>query len=179
MAFKWLSLLLICASAPLLAAEPALDSTKPIDITADKLEVRQQEKLAVFSGSVVAKQGNITMKSARMLVYYDGAGQSGASATAAGATSISKIEADGGVFFATPKETAKSSKAIYNVPKEQIRMIGDVTLTRESSVVKGAGLVYNLKTGRSILTSAAGTGSAGQAGGRVRGLFVPKKEGGE
>lgn len=153
------------------AGAPALDSQQPIDIAADSLEVRQQEKIAIFSGNVVAKQGNITMKAARMLVYYDG--QAGG-AGGGGANSISKIEADGGVFFASPKETAQGNKAVYEVAKEQIRMIGDVTLTRDKSVVKGAGLVYNLKTGRSLLTSS----SAGEAqgGGRVRGLFVPGQE---
>ena len=152
------------------AAAPALDSKQPIDIAADSLEVRQQEKMAIFSGNVVAKQGNITMKAARMLVYYDGQN----SGAASGATSISKIEADGGVFFTSPSETAKGSKAVYEVAKEQIRMIGDVTLTREQSVVKGAGLVYNLKTGRSLLTS--GGGAEQGSGGRVRGLFVPGQE---
>lgn len=167
--------LLLFALVPLLAqAAPALDSNKPIDIAADTLEVRQQDKMAIFTGNVVATQGNITMKSGRMLVYYS-AGDAPA-ASQEGGTSISKIEADGGVFFTSPSETARSSKAVYEVSSEQIRMMGDVTLTRDNSVVKGAGLVYNLKTGRSMLTSGAQDGNSSGDGQRVRGLFVPGKE---
>ena len=156
-----------------IAQAPSLDSDKPIDITADELEVRQNEKQAIFKGNVIAKQGSITMQSARMTVFYDGADTANSSQSSegvAGGTSISKIEADGGVFFASKTETARGSKAVYDVNAEQIRMSGDVTLTREKSVVKGSGLVYNLKTGRSVLSSAKQTG---QGSGRVRGLFVP------
>jgi|AACY02.2.fsa_nt_gi lipopolysaccharide transport periplasmic protein LptA len=167
-------LILIASSAPSFAAPgPALDSDKPIDISADELEVRQQEKQAIFSGNVVARQGNLTMQSGRMVVFYDGQGSGAKPAGPEGGTSISKIEADGGVFFTSPTETAKGRRAIYDVTKEQIRILGDVTLTRDQSVVKGSGLVYNLQTGRSVLTSNAGSGKPGE---RVRGLFVPGGE---
>lgn len=149
-------------------AAPALDSDQPIDISADSLEVRQQEKQAIFAGNVVAKQGNITMQASKMLVFYDA--QNGAGGAA---NSISKIEAEGGVLFVSPKETARGSRAIYDVGKEQIRMVGNVTLTREQSVIKGSALVYSFKTGRSVLTSGASSSESGQ---RVRGLFVPGGE---
>ena len=160
-------------AAPVWAQAPSLDGDQPIDIAADELEVRQNEKQAIFKGNVIAKQGTITMQSARMIVFYDADDNKAAAPGVGGNTSISKIEADGGVFFTSQTETARGAKAIYDVKSEQIRMIGDVTLTREKSVVKGAGLVYNLKTGRSVLTS----GQTGQTGGRVRGLFVPSEKG--
>jgi lipopolysaccharide export system protein LptA len=164
---KWCAYLLVFWASVAVAA-PALDSDKPIDISADSLEVRQQEKQAIFSGNVVAKQGNIKMQAAKMLVFYDGqAGEGDAP------NSISKIEAEGGVVFVSPSETARGGRAIYDVNKEQIRMIGNVTLTREQSVLKGSALVYSFKTGRSVLTSGA---SGGDGGPRVRGLFVPSGE---
>lgn len=166
-----LSVYMICMDAQ--AQAPNLDADKPIEITADELEVRQNEQLAIFKGNVVAQQGSITMTAARMLVYYRSSGEQKASSETP-ASGISKIEADGGVFFQSPTESARSSKAVYDVDNEQIRMMGGVTLTRDKSVVKGSNLVYSLKTGRSVLT--AGPATSSQGAGRVKGLFVPKQE---
>lgn len=171
--FVWLALF----AAPALAQGLATDSSQPIEITADTLEVYQQEQKAIFSGNVIATQGNINMKSARMIVFYKGSGNEDAGAMGS-AQGISRIEADGGVFFASPQETAKGQRAIYEVAKEQISMLGDVVLTREKNVLKGTQLTYNLKTGKSVLSGAAvNADGSTSGGGRVRGLFVPKKEG--
>jgi lipopolysaccharide export system protein LptA len=149
-----------------LSAAPALDSRQPIEITADTLEVLQNERKAIFSGNVVAQQGNIRMQAARMLVFYTGEdSQQGASVKG-----ISRIEADGNVFFASPTETVKGDRAIYEVSREQITMTGNVVLTRDKNILKGTQLTYNLATGKSVLGSG---GAAG--GGRVKGLFVPNQ----
>ena len=169
---RWLLILLF--AWPALAQSPSLDRDKPIEITADELEVRQNEQQAIFKGNVIATQGQIKMQSARMIVHYKGGGE-GAS-IAAGANGISKIEADGGVFFQSARETAKGSSAVYDVNAEQIRMSGDVALTRDQSIVKGSSLVYNLKTGRSVLGSGGGPTTSNPSG-RVRGLFVPNQAG--
>jgi lipopolysaccharide export system protein LptA len=166
---------MIVAAASTSAQAIKADSSQPIEIAADTLEVYQQEQKAIFSGNVVAVQGNINMKSARMIVFYKGS--SGESA--GGAQGISKIEADGGVIFASPTETARGQRAIYDVAREQISMHGDVILTRDNNVLKGTQLTYNLVSGKSVLSGAAtaGEGGATTGNGRVRGLFVPKKEG--
>ena len=83
---------------------------------------------------------------------------------------IYKIEAEGGVFFATPLETAQGDKGFYNVDTNTIDLLGNVLLTRDKNVLKGTRLTYNLQTGRSILTGGAAAGS-----GRVRGLFLPNQ----
>lgn len=166
---KWLWVMWLLPAVAL-AQAPAIDGSQPIDITADELEVRQDEKQAIFRGNVIAKQGDITMTSARMIVHYIAGGQQSA---ASGAQGISKIEADGGVRFVSPTESAQASKATYDVNAEKIFMGGNVTLQRDQSIVKGEGLIYNLKTGRSILNARGGAAE----GGRVRGLFVPSQNG--
>lgn len=152
---------------------PARDSQKPIEISADTLEVLQAEEKAVFSGNVIARQGDINMKSARMLVFYKGGGdkQEGGSALAGAAQGISRIDADGDVFFASPSETARATQASYDVDKEVITMTGNVVLTRNKNVLKGTRLIYNLATGKSVLS--AGATPESPQGGRVKGLFIP------
>ncbi|MCI5050496.1 MAG: lipopolysaccharide transport periplasmic protein LptA [Rickettsiales bacterium] len=148
-----------------------LDSKQPIEISADTLEVFQNEQKAVFTGNVVANQGNITMQAARMMVFYNNNGQG--QGTVKG---ISRINADGGVFFKSPRETAKGSQAVYEVDKQLISMAGDVVLTRDKNVLKGTYLTYNLSTGRSMLGSGNKLGGS-TSGGRVKGLFVPNQGG--
>lgn len=140
---------------------PKLDSQAPIEIASDNLEVLQEQNKAIFSGNVIAKQGNITMQSAVMNVYYDNGGEGG--------KGISRIESSGKVVFVTPEETAQGDNAVYNVATNTIDLTGNVVLTRQENILKGSALNYNMTTKRSVL-SAGGTG-------RVRGLFVPGKDG--
>jgi lipopolysaccharide export system protein LptA len=171
------------------ASPMKLSSDQPVEIAADTLEVFQAEKRAVFSGNVIATQGNINMRAAIMNVFYRETGdvpaatlpaEGEASASApmpapapssdAMGQGIYKIEAEGGVFFATPLETAQGDKGIYNVDTNTIDLLGNVLLTRDKNVLKGTRLTYNLQTGRSILTGGAAAGSS-----RVRGLFLPNQ----
>ena len=165
---KWMMALLACCMLPSLAAAQeglALDSDQPVEIVADTLEVLQPKQIAIFTGNVLATQGNINMKASRMVVHYHNAD------AAAGGTGegIYKIEATGDVLFTTPVETAQGDNAVYNVDTETIDLTGNVLLTREKNVLKGTKLTYNMATGRSVLKSASGT----QGSGRVRGLFLP------
>lgn len=148
-----------------------LDHDKPIEIAADSLEVLQADKKAIFTGNVIATQGNINMKAARMLVFYRDAAGASTTGGAASGQGIYKIEAQGEVFFASPQETAQGDSAVYNVDTDTIDLLGNVLLTREKNVLKGTRLNYNLATGRSVLVGGASAGGSG----RVRGLFLPQQ----
>lgn len=170
----------ISMCAMLLAAMPAvaqqggmkLDSTQPIEVVSDTLEVLQDQQKAIFSGNVVATQGNINMRAATMVVFYRNTDSGNASATGEG---IYRIEAERDVFFASPLETAQGDRAIYDVDGSTVSLFGNVLLTREGNVLKGTQMDYNLNTGRSVLVGGNPVSQGGT--GRVRGLFVPKKSG--
>ena len=53
------------------------DSKEPIKIDADKLDVVDKENKAVFSGNVVAVQGETTVRCTVMTVLYEGRGGPG------------------------------------------------------------------------------------------------------
>lgn len=142
-----------------------IDSDKPVEIVADSLEILQPKQIAIFTGNVIATQGDINMKANRMVVHYNDAGAAGTGSV----EGVQRIEASGDVLFTTPIETAKGDEAVYNVDTEIIDLTGNVLLTREKNVLKGTKLTYNMATGRSVLKSASG----GNNGGRVRGLFLP------
>lgn len=152
-----------------------LDSSQPIEVVSDNLEVFQEQQKAIFSGNVIATQGNINMRAATMTVYYRDTGAEDApESTGMAGEGIYRIDAEGDVFFASPLETAQGQTAVYDVDGSTITLVGNVLLTRENNVLRGTQMVYNLGTGRSVLSSAASAG--GNAGGRVRGLFVPKNK---
>src|SRR4051794_10022497 len=80
------------------------NSKEPIQIDADKLEVFSKEQRAVYSGNVVAIQGETTIKAPEMIVFYDRQSDKTAPATPPpeggpeeGGTSLRRVEAKGGV----------------------------------------------------------------------------------
>lgn len=148
-------------------------SRGPIEITSDELEVRQPEQVAIFTGNVLAVQDTLNLKADRMKVFYRPS-----EAQTEGQESISKIEVDGNVFLANPTETARGLKGIYDVDANEIRLLGDVVLTRAENILKGEALIYNMTTGKSVLTNAAKANVVGKQP-RVRALFVPSKKEGQ
>ena len=61
------------AIGPALAQTSALkghNSNAPVDVAADRIEVQDRADRAVFAGSVVVKQADLTMTAARLTVAY-------------------------------------------------------------------------------------------------------------
>ncbi len=137
------------------------DSSAPIEIVADALEVRQAENLAIFSGDVVAGQGTLRLTTDLLTVTY-AAEQSGASPDTG---AIQLMRADGNVFLSNGAETAQGAWAEYDVASGTIRMGGDVILTQGDNAISGQSLVIDLD---------AGIGRV--EGGRVKSVFIPAAE---
>ena len=141
------------------------NSEAPIEISADTLEVRQEDNIAIFRGNVDALQGNMLLKADMLIVHYrpnDDSDQPG----------ISKIDADGNVFVSSPNETAQGASGIYDVDEQMIWLTGNVVLTQGNNVIKGGKLELNLESGKSRVLGADSTSGPKT---RVQGLFVPKK----
>lgn len=132
------------------------DSTAPIEITSDALEVEQAESRAVFTGDVVAGQGTLRLKADRVVVFYD------AEDTNAQTGAIQRMRAEGDVLLSNGSETAKGAWGEYDVSEGMMRMGGDVVLTQGDNAINGERLTIDLN---------AGTGRI--EGGRVRSVFTP------
>ena len=134
------------------------DSTEPIEITADSLEVREAERRAIFRGEVVAGQGKLRLTANLLNVFYaqEGGGEGGASGR------IERVRAEGDVFLSSGAETARGEWAEYDVTKGEVTMGGGVTLAQGDNAVSGERMFVDLN---------AGTGRI--EGGRVRSVFNP------
>jgi len=158
------------------------DSKEPIKIDADKLDVLDKENKAVFTGNVVAVQGETTVRCTVMTVLYEGRGGQGgagaARATAAPApaasgaeagkgddSSIKRILCKGPVTVVSKTQAATSDNAEFDRANNVVIMTGNVALNDGPNITRGEKLTYNTVTGIANVET--------NKGGRVQGFFVP------
>lgn len=186
---RYIAIALICIgssafAAPAPAPVKGLSGDGPIEINSDKLNVFQEENKAIFEGHVVAIQGNVRLKSDKMIVYYSQADKTAEknakpeTASPMGNNSIKKIDVEGNVLFSSTEETASGTTGTYDVPEHTIYLNDNVVLTHGNNTLKGDKLTYNLQTGKSQLSggSSSATQATGKGSQRVHALFVPESK---
>ncbi|MDT8326263.1 MAG: LptA/OstA family protein [Roseovarius sp.] len=112
------------------------DRSLPVEVTADSLNVNQNDNTAIFAGNVVIGQGEMRLSAPRVLVVYL-KDQSG----------IESLAASGGVTLVSGEDAAESANADYNITTGIIRMSGDVLLVQGSNAVTGDTLFVDLNAG--------------------------------
>lgn len=163
----WLYMLPVQAMA-------APTNNAPIEILADSLLVNQKDRIATFTGKVVATQQGTTLHADTMRVYYSNAEGVDPSTSAMG--DISRIEAEGRVRLMTPTEQASGEKGVYDVAKDTLTLTGKVILSRGESRLHGTKLVYNMQNQQSVLSAGRKDGVVTGDDGRVKAIFVPDKK---
>jgi lipopolysaccharide export system protein LptA len=152
------------------------DVKAPFDLAADRFEVRDKDGVSLFTGNVVATQGNLKLAAARARAYYERSGM---------ALTVRRVDTQGGVVFTSPSEQVKADWGVYDLDSQVITLGGDVTLLRGQDVLTGQRVELNLRTG--VLSLDGRSGSAAPQGstaaatggdGRVRARFsVPERKG--
>lgn len=145
-------------------------SKEPIKIDANKLDVFDKEGRAVFTGDVVAVQGESTMKCTVMTVFYEQRDQNGGQAAAPAAqgaddSAIKKIDCKGPVTIVSRTQVATGENATFDRGSNKIMLTGNATLSDGPNVTKGERVLYDINTGVANIETTPG--------GRVRALFVP------
>jgi len=140
---------------------------QPVQIEASRLEVRDKDKKATFSGRVKVVQGDTTMRCATLVVFYEpkqpGAAPAKAAMPAAtpgpgGSQQISKLEARGGVTVTQKDQTATGDNGLFDMKSNTVTLTGNVLVSQGPNVLRGEKLVVDLATGVSHVES----GSNGQ-----------------
>ena len=149
------------------------DTSLPIEITADQLEVAQKDQIATFTGNVDAVQGELVLSADKLRVFYYDRGQDAPPAAASNG-SIRRIEAEGNVFVSSPRETAQGRFGVYDVASNQLTLEGSVVLTQDANVVRGERLEIDLVSGHSRVLAAVAGGAGGEPPQRVRAIFTPQ-----
>ena len=142
------------------------DSSAPVDVTADRIEVQDRADRAIFAGNVHVRQAALSLDTARLTVAY----------SSGGGVQIRRLDASGGVTVRSPSETARGNFGIYDLDRKLITLVGGVQLNRGGSQIMGSRLVIDLSSGRAVIDG--GAPGVGQRGGRVTGHFtVPQRRG--
>lgn len=144
-----------------------LEGDKPIQIESDRLEVRENDGIAIFTGNVAVVQGPTLLRSGKMTVYYD---KAGGSATT-GSADIDRLEVEGKVYVRSDSQVATGDAGSFDMRSEVLVLTGkEVVLTEGDNVVVGCKLTVQMATGLAQLD-----GCGGQSGGtgRVKMLLKP------
>jgi lipopolysaccharide export system protein LptA len=163
---------------------------QPIQIESNTLEMRDKKKEATFSGAVKVVQGDTTMTSKTLVVFYEQApAPAGAPANAnanakapananakastaplqsatpgpGGSSQIKRLEAHGNVVVTQKDQVVTGETAIFDTKTNLITMTGGVVLTQCQNVLRGDRLIVDMTTGVSRVESDKG---------QVQGLFV-------
>jgi lipopolysaccharide export system protein LptA len=161
---------------------------QPIQIEAAELEMRDKKNEATFSGNVKVVQGDTTMTSKTLVVFYDSSAPAAAAPTAAtkakaakaapmqsatpgpgGSSSIKRLEASGNVVVTQKDQVVTGDTAIFDTKTNLITMLGGIVLTQGKNVLRGDRLLVDMTTGVSRVESDSG---------RVQGLFQSSGQGG-
>jgi lipopolysaccharide export system protein LptA len=143
-------------------------SDQPVKIEADRLEVRETDQAAVFSGNVLVAQGDSSLSTRKLTVFYesDGPGTAQATGDVQSARNIRRLEAEGAVVVRSKDQRATGDRGVFDMPSNTVTVTGNVVLSQGPNVLKGDRLVVDLTTQQSRIES---SGS-----GRVQGVFGPR-----
>src|SRR4051794_9380010 len=163
---------------------------QPIQIEAPSLAKRDKKKEGAFSRNVKVVQGDTTMTSKTLVVFYESSSDKAATPQPApakgakappmqsatpgpgGASSIKRLEARGNVVVTQKDQVVTGETAVFDTKTNLITMLGgsagQVVLTQCQNVLRGDRLLVDMTTGVSRVESDSG---------RVQGLFIQSQGG--
>jgi lipopolysaccharide export system protein LptA len=134
------------------------DPDAPIEYSAKDCNADQKSGSLVCSGSVTIRQGNLRLRADTVRIHSPDN------------KTVDRVFAKGQVVVDSPSGTATGDSGVYEVEPRRITLEGNVVLVRRASVMRGAKLSVDLISGVAKLNGV-------ENGGRVQGLFTPKKSG--
>ena len=139
----------------------ATNPKAPIDVTADGAEVLKDECKSTWKGDAEALQNDARLRAHTITGFFfkkaDGCGD------------MTRLEADGDVYYVTPQQTVRGDHAVYTAGSGTIVVTGNVVVVQGKNVARGDRLTYQVSSGAMQLDGPKGRG----AGGRVRAVIFP------
>jgi lipopolysaccharide export system protein LptA len=148
---------------------PGGNSKQPINIEAGKLDYFDKEQKLVYTGNVIAIQGDSKLKSSVLTIYLapKTSGETGAPTN----NSVQRMLAAGPVTLLQRDQVGTGDSGVYDKTLNTVVLTGNVTLSQGPNVTKGERLVYDLKSGEARVTGGPTRG--------VSSMFLPSSnEGG-
>jgi lipopolysaccharide export system protein LptA len=149
------------------AVLPGGDSKEPVNIDAAKLDYFDTEQKLVYTGNVVATQGQSKLQATTLVIYLTPKDTAAAAGVPSSSSQVRRMEAAGPVTIISKDQIGTGDSGIYEKSENKVYLIGNVTLTQGPNVTKGDKLIYDLTTKQAVVT------------GRVRSMFLPSGGAGE
>ncbi|MDQ2090358.1 lipopolysaccharide transport periplasmic protein LptA [Marimonas arenosa] len=112
------------------------DTSQPVEVTADNLDVNQNDGTAIFTGNVLIGQGEMRLSAPKVRIYYNEDGDR-----------IEKMKASGGVTLVSGDDAAEAAEAEYNIDAGLILMRGNVLLVQKKSALTAERMNIDIKSG--------------------------------
>ncbi|MFN3406499.1 MAG: lipopolysaccharide transport periplasmic protein LptA [Caldimicrobium sp.] len=154
----FLYLLMLC----LLFVSAGFSKENEINIDADKMEIFEDEGVAVFTGKVFATTKDMKLWADKLYVYYAKNNQTGSTAK----RELQRVIAIGRVKIEKEKWKAICGKATYYKDQEKLYLEENPKVWHEDNLVEGDLIIVYFKEDRSEVFS--------KEGGRVRVKFYGK-----
>ncbi len=114
----------------------------PITVKSNEMTADNKGKTAIFSGKVVAKQGDITIFSDKLVVSY-----------ADKNSEVEKVEAFGNVRIIQLNRTGFADQAIYDNRNGRIILTGNPRVVQGSDSISGKVITYYVDDDKSEVSS--------------------------
>lgn len=135
-------------------AEQADGMSGPITIISDRMETIDDGAVIIFSGSVKAFQGNVTVNSDRLRITYRSGSRPGDGSAGGG---IERAEAEGAVTIRNERAVMTGDHAILEYGQQTIVMTGDrARLEDGDNIVEGGRITWHLEEGRGMVDDLKG-----------------------
>ena len=116
-------------------------SSLPITIKSNQLSADNKGKTAVFTGKVMARQGDITIYCDRMTINYGDTRDE-----------VDKIEADGNVRIVQENRIGLASHAVYDNKQGYITLTGNPKVMQGADSISGKTIVYYIDEDKSLVS---------------------------
>jgi lipopolysaccharide transport protein LptA len=152
------------------------DTRQPVDVTAQKLHIDDTERVALFTGSVVAKQGDTTLRAPELRIAYEGkaadtltSGQAKSGPNEGGSRLSRMVASNGTVITMGTDRRITADQADFDAKADTALFLGNVVVNQQKNVLTGRRLFVDRKNNRSRLESPA---EGGQPVGRITAMLV-------
>lgn len=144
-----MALMTATAHAQVGGGDFSLSGDEPVQVDGDRLEVLEDEGIAVFEGNVRVVQGDTVLRTGRLVIRY---ARGGDGSLATGGAQIDRLEASGGVNIQTATQVATGETGTYDMASEVLTLSGKrVTLSEDGNVATGCLLTVDMRANRSRL----------------------------
>jgi len=171
-----LTLFCIMSFALVMPATAAENADQPISIEADRMISQEKDNIVVFLGKVDARQGNLTIRSEEMTVYYSDSKAPTAGTKPAGAKTdkptnkVDKLICKKNVKVNQGDWLGTGDRMDYFASERKVVLQGNAKAWQGQNMVTGKTITYYLDQKRSVVEQDTKSNS------RVRAVIHPKEK---